>query len=164
MNSCSIDLHCGPGGQCIGGQCRCEVGFAYDSTQAQCERDWFDSTPYIILGGVLLGVVVATLVRYNIVRRRKRARSNEEEDAKQCSDMGKLEGILSFKSHLSGAVPLDDVTVAEYIPSESCNQADVRNGVVTVSNNIDRTFILQHDYLEQVTGPSFTASKGSPKI
>lgn len=41
-------------------------------------RDWFDWTPYIILGAVAFGAVCATLIRRQIVQRRKKKMMQSE--------------------------------------------------------------------------------------
>ncbi len=59
MNNSMIASKCADQGDCDGGG-------------GDLARDWFDWTPYIILAAVVFGTVCATLIRRQIVQKRKK--------------------------------------------------------------------------------------------
>lgn len=111
-------------------------------------RNWFDWTPYIILGVVSVGLVVATLVRYGLVRRRKNV-------PLQCQlkSQSSVEEGNSFQQQPSLSVHSDlpeDVTgnVKEANSPNSISSSCTLH--TTIAGTIDSFSILKHDYLSNV--------------
>lgn len=132
-------------------------------------RDWFDWTPYIILAAVALGTVCATLIRRQIVQRRKKkmmqsglnwpssaflpssSAQNVDNTSTTTREIASLDGITVSSAASGRTHSLSSTSSANTLSEPAEAKPPLQKAVFSGTADCNSS-ILKHDFLKQATG------------